>query len=302
MDESDSDDGSDTSPDKVAGDEENKYPVEGLFISTTERKQIMNMREVEREQILAEREAEKERLRQKALLRRLVTNNEGKQNKRKGDDDDDVFEESARKKARPGAKSGLDLLKRARAEKKERRSRRDDDRRRSRSPSFNSSSSRGRHSDDSDDGWAAPPKKKRSKTPPEEAPPADLNDIERCRLSRTRFAKVAFYPGHEEALVGCYVRIHIGPDPVTKQGIYRMAVIRGKQFGLGSLNEPTNMLSGFKTGRPYAIENENNKTFVVDQYVMAAHGKAEREWPFIACSESKFTDVSLLQHVSRHSL
>lgn len=239
MDESDSDDGSDASPGgKAAGDEENKYPVEGLFTSNAERKEIMNMREVEREQILAEREAEKERLRQKALLRRLVTNNEGKQNKRKGDDDDDVFEESARKKARPGAKSGLDLLKRARAEKKERRSRRNDDRRRSRSPTFNSSSSRGRHSDDSDDGWAAPPKKKRSKTPPEAAPLADLNDVDRCRLSRTRFAKVAFYPGHEEALVGCYVRIHIGPDPNTKQGIYRMAVIKGKQFGLGSVVKP----------------------------------------------------------------
>lgn len=30
----------------------------------------------------------------------------------------------------------------------------------------------------------------------------------------------------------------------------------------------------------------------MDQYVIAAHGKAEREWPFIACSESNFTDVS----------
>lgn len=227
MDESDSDDGSDATPRKTVGDEENKYPVEGLFTSNAERREIMNMREVEREQILAEREAEKELLRQKALLRRLVTNNEGKQNKRKGDDDEE-FEESARKKARAGAKTGLDMLKRARAEKKERRSRRDSDhRRRDRSPSFNSSSSRGRHSDDSDDGWDAPTKKKRSKTPPEEAPPADLHDIERCRLSRTRFARVAFYPGHDEALVGCYVRIHIGPDPNTKQGIYRMAVIKG---------------------------------------------------------------------------
>lgn len=226
MDESDSDDGSDASPGKAAGDEENKYPVEGLFTSNAERKEIMNMREVEREQILAEREAEKERLRQKALLRRLVTNNEGKQNKRKGDDDEE-FEESARKKARSGAKSGLDLLKRARAEKKERRSRRDD--RRDRSPSFNSGSSRGRPSDDSDDGWAASTKKRRSKTPPEQAPPADLHDIERCRLSRTRFARVAFYPGHDQALTGCYVRIHIGPDPNTKQAIYRMAVIKGEE-------------------------------------------------------------------------
>ncbi|PSR97638.1 hypothetical protein BD289DRAFT_450767 [Coniella lustricola] len=270
MDESDSDDESTGSPAKVVeDDEENRYPVDGLFASHAEKKDIMNMREVEREQILADREAEKERLRQKALLRRLVTNNEDKQKKRKGGDAD--LDESARKKAKSSSKPGLDALKRARAEKSDRRNRRDNERRRDRSPSYRSSSSRSRHSDDSDVEWTTT--KKRSKTPPEEAPLADLRDVERCRLSRTRFARVAFYPGFEEALTGCYVRLHIGPDPVTGQPIYRMAVIKG-----------------FKSGRPYAIENERGKSIVVDLYVIAAHGKAEREWPFIACSESRFTD------------
>lgn len=223
MDESDSDD-DDVSPGKAMDDEENKYPVDGLYVSNAEKRQILSMREVEREQIIAERTVERDRLRQKLLLQRLVSNNEDKQKKRKGGDAD--LEESQRKKPRASTKTGLDALKRARAEKSDRRSRRDNERRRERSPSYRSTSSRSRHSDDSDVEWASS-KKKRSKTP-EESPLADLRDIERCRLSRTRLARVAFYPGLDTALKGCYVRIAVGPDPVSKVPIYRMAVIKGK--------------------------------------------------------------------------
>lgn len=225
MDESDSDDDESASPGKAV-DDEDKYPVDGLFTSQAEKNEIYNMREVEREQIIAERELERERLRQKALLRRLVTNNEDKQKKRKGDGDG---EESQRKKPRSSTKTGLDALKRARAEKNDRRNRRENERRRERSPSYHSVSSRSRHaSEDSVPEWTKS-KKQRSKSPLEEALPAELRDIERCRLSRTRFAKVAFYPGFDGALTGCYVRIHIGPDPETKVPVYRMAKITGKR-------------------------------------------------------------------------
>lgn len=227
MDESDSDDDFDASQGKGLQDDENKYPVDGLFVSYAEKNEIMNMREVEREQILADREAEKERLRQKALLRRLVTNSEqDKQKKRKASEAE--LQDGSRKASRPKTKpSALDTLKRARAEKSDRMRRRETERRRERSPSYRSASSHSRHSDDSDVEWAASSKKKRSKTP-EEAPLAELRDIEKCRLSRTRFAMVVFYPGFDEALKGCYVRIHIGPDPSTKQPVYRMAVIKGE--------------------------------------------------------------------------
>jgi RNA polymerase-associated protein RTF1 len=30
---------------------------------------------------------------------------------------------------------------------------------------------------------------------------------------------------------------------------------------------------------------------VVDLYVKAAHGKAQREWPFISCSDRHFTEA-----------
>lgn len=51
--------------------------------------------------------------------------------------------------------------------------------------------------------------------------------------------------------------------------------------------------AGFTTSRPYAIEGPNG-TFIVDQYVKAAHGKAAREFPFIAASSGKFSEVSFI--------
>ena len=39
------------------------------------------------------------------------------------------------------------------------------------------------------------------------------------------------------------------------------------------------------------IEGANGRTYVTDQYAVLAHGKAEREFPFIQCSDSPFTEV-----------
>lgn len=231
MDESDSDDDSDDGNNKDAADDENQYPVEGLFKSYAEKDEIMAMREVDREMILDERQQERDRLRRLAMLKQMVQNTEQgeKQKKRKAGTAD--LEDSQRKTSRPRTKplpSALDSLKRARAEKEDRRRHREERGRHGRSPSYRSRSSRSRsRSDDSDVEWAATSKKRRSRTP-EPALPADLRDFERCRLSRTRFAKLSFWPGTEQALTGCYIRISIGLDPNTRQSVYRMAVIKGE--------------------------------------------------------------------------
>lgn len=239
MDESDSDDDSDAGQ-KEAAEEENQYPVEGLFRSYAEKDEIMAMREVDREMILDERQQEKDRLRRLAMLKQMVQNTEGeKQKKRKAGTAD--LEDGQRKNSRPRTTtkqlpSALDSLKRARAEKEDRRRHREERSRRSPSYRSRSSRSRSRMSDESDVEWAASSKKKRSRTP-EPALPAELRDIERCRLSRTRFAKLCFWPGFEQALTGCYVRISIGPDPNTRQPVYRMAVIKGEScdgYGISS--------------------------------------------------------------------
>lgn len=39
------------------------------------------------------------------------------------------------------------------------------------------------------------------------------------------------------------------------------------------------------------MEGVNGKPFVTTQYALVAVGKAEKPWPFLACSNSKFTEV-----------
>lgn len=42
------------------------------------------------------------------------------------------------------------------------------------------------------------------------------------------------------------------------------------------------------------MESPNGRSFVTNQYAVLAHGKAEREFPFIACSDSPFTEVTII--------
>ncbi|KAK8014204.1 RNA polymerase 2 transcription elongation factor [Apiospora arundinis] len=289
MDESDSEAGSPAGNNTAMfDDEENKYPHEGMFASEQEKEDIMGMREVERESILAERMQTIERHRQNRLLRQLVGDNDKKAAKKRKANDAEL-EDAQRKTSRQRTKiggnkvgetsSGIESLRRARAEKNDRQRRLAEDRERNKDKrtSFSRDSPDDDRDGDSDFDWDRNDRRRsRSHTPEQkEAPPAELRDIERVRLSRSRFAQVCFFPGFEDALTGCFVRVSIGPDNRDPRGgnVYRMAVIKR-----------------FTTGKPYAMQKKTGQNFVTDQYVVAAHGKAEREWPFIVCSESDFTE------------
>ncbi|KAG6002055.1 hypothetical protein E4U21_003487 [Claviceps maximensis] len=253
-------------------EEDAKYPVDGLFMSEVEKAEIMAMREVEREQILEERTTEIERQRQNRLLRQMVENEERKSVKKKRSADTAELEDAQRKpmRQRTGkAETAMDSLRRARAEKAKRR---EDNTPRGRGYSPGRRDSAGEESDD-DFGRA------RSRTPEKEqekqAPLPELKDYERVRLGRNEFAQVCFTPGFESAITGCYIRIALGPHPETGVEQYRMAVIKG-----------------FSSSRPYALTGPQG-AFVTDQYVKASHGKAVKEFPFIAASSGKFTDNEL---------
>lgn len=222
MDESDSD-AEPAAPRRGATDEDEKYPVDGLFMSEAEKAEIMAMREVEREQILEERTTEIERQRQNRLLRQMVENEERKSVKKKRSADTAELEDGQRKLSRQRtgkAETAMDSLRRARAAKAKRRE--DNSRGRDYSPGRRDSD--GEESDD-DFGRA------RSRTPEKEeekeAPPPELKDFERVRLGRNEFAQVCFTPGFEAAITGCYIRIALGPHPETGVEQYRMAVIKG---------------------------------------------------------------------------
>jgi RNA polymerase-associated protein RTF1 len=246
MDQSDSEAGSPT-PNNANGaplDDDDKYPYEGMFANAREKAEIMSMREVERESILAERAQEIERQRQNRLLRQLVSQGEHdkKQLKKRKAEDGDI-EDGQRKTSRQRTKlggskvgetsAGIETLRRARAEKSDRQRRQAEDRERNRDkPAHITHSSPDRDDGgDSDVEWGRDSRKRASKSrTPEvrEIPLADIRDIERIRLGRSRFAQICFFPGLEEAIAGCFARISIGPDPKVGDGLnqYRMAVIK----------------------------------------------------------------------------
>ena len=51
------------------------------------------------------------------------------------------------------------------------------------------------------------------------------------------------------------------------------------------------VLLEIKEGKKYALEGANGRTFTTDQYAVLAHGKTTRAFPFVACSDSPFTEV-----------
>ncbi|KAI2624835.1 plus-3-domain-containing protein [Hypoxylon sp. NC1633] len=291
MDESDSE--SDTfqatnANGKMEDDDDNKYPVDGIYASEMEKEEILAMPELEREQLLARRQEEVDRQRQNTLLRRLLKTREddsqpAKKRKASTADLDDSQRKTSRQRTRVGGSkvgetsAGIESLRRARAEKSDRLRRREEDRERNKKSHSVSRDSPDRDADgNSDVDWAGASKDKhsRSRTPEvKEIPLAELRDIERVRLGRSRFAHVCFYPGFDEGIAGCYVRIALGPGS-DGANVYRMALIKG-----------------FTKGKPYAMEKANGQNFVTDQYVRAAHGKSERDWPFISCSDSSFSEA-----------
>lgn len=134
MEESDSD--SDPSPDSFP-DISERYTIDGKFMSYEDKEQIMAMPEIQREQVLAERAQEVERDKQNRALRNLIhareVDSKKQEKKRKAGAAD--LEEGSRKTSRQRTKlgggkvgetlSGIDSLKKARAEKNDRQRRRD---------------------------------------------------------------------------------------------------------------------------------------------------------------------------------
>lgn len=239
MDESESD--SDTSPANMF-DDGDRFPLEGKYMNHADKSEINAMPEIQREELLAERAQQVERDRQNRALRQLLNAREAvnkksdKKRKAAAADLDEAQRKTSRQRTKVGggrvgeASTGIDSLKRARAEKDDRQRRRqeDKDRNRGRGNAHNDFSEVDADGDSEvewDDG-----KQKVGATPSpdhRDAQPADLRDVDRIRVGRTQFALVCFYPGFDEAITGCYVRISIGLDQKTKDNIYRMAVIKG---------------------------------------------------------------------------
>ncbi|TKA68615.1 hypothetical protein B0A55_09209 [Friedmanniomyces simplex] len=272
-------DGEVDAPSSPAHEDAPLFPLEGKYSSAQDREDLLAKPEIEREEILAERaNLQLKRQQDLQLKKALAAAQAANKNKRKAAAAE--LEDGGRR-TRPKAektKTALDDYKRARELKGTERGRQEagKSRKDERSPSPAGSD---RDADaESEVEWAVEPS---SDHRHRDEPPAEMRNFERCRVGRTAFAKVCFFPGFEDAIMGCFARVSIGLNRETGQNSYRMVQVKG-----------------FKEGRPYELESSNGKKFSTDVYAVVAHGAAEKPWPFSACSDGKLTDQEYDRYIA----
>ncbi|KAL8831582.1 MAG: hypothetical protein Q9191_000791 [Dirinaria sp. TL-2023a] len=285
---------SETSPAREVGDDSPIFPVDGQFFSEKDKREIMSLSEVQRESILAERAQLRERKLQDQHLRRLLQargNAEAKSEKKRKADTAELEDSPKRKSTRQkttlggrkvGDSSRIEAYSRQREENKARVEQRRLEGEERRNRKLQESSPLDHESDADADGdseveWDERAPSAQTKRAEE---PAQLVDYERVRVGRDNFAQVCFYPGFNEAITGCYVRVNIGIDKASGESIYRVAQI-----------------TGFNEGKHYAIESANGKAFPTNQYATVAIGKSQKDMPFIACSNQKFTSAEFERYI-----
>ena len=300
---------SDSSPGDDATSEGRPFPVENKFYSEKDKKEIMSLPEIERESILAERAARHERKMQDLQLRRLIQNRERDRKRKAGDDPEDSPRKSSRQKTTLGGRKVGETSGAIEAYKRQREQKglRDEQRRREgalRRQNRARSSSDARHSSADVDGeseveWDDGKAKKddyRSKN----AQPADYHDFRRVTWTRNQLAEFCFYPGFEDTIRDCYIRVPAKPHPVTKQPNYEQHLVRRKYFESLVLCQITDWRQGIieKEGWDYALENRHGKRFVTNQHLVCTVEGAEKEFYFAMVSNtvvSEVHDLSALQ-------
>ena len=296
------------SPPHTDGDIEGPiFPLENKFYSEKDKAEILALSEVQRESLLAERAQILERRAQDLRLRRMIQArdgaeaklNEKKKRKASTAEIDDVHRKSSRQKTTLGGRkigepSGAIVeYKRQREEKgllgeQRKRDGNDRDARRTSGKADNEYSDADADGESEVDWQGSKPAVDQPTVLADQT--AALSDIQQIRVGREDFARVCFYPGFDEAIRDCFTRVSIGPDKATGENVYRLAQIKGMLSSTQSYACRSSCV-GFTEGKPYALEGINGKPFVTNQYALVAYGKSERPWPFLACSNSPFTEV-----------
>lgn len=235
---------SESDSDSAPGDDPadgNPFSVDNKFYSEVDKKEILSLPEIERESILAERAAIVERKMQDLRLRRILNareNAEAKSGKRKAATD---AEESPRKSSRQkttlgGRKVGeTSAAIEAYVRQREQKGLRDEQRRREgaiRKQNRARSSSDARHSSADAEGESEVEwddgKSKKDDHRSRNTQPADYHDFRRITWTRNQLAQLCFYPGFEDTVRDCFVRIPMKPNPATQQMMYELLFVKRK--------------------------------------------------------------------------
>ena len=321
---------SDSGTDPIAAKPKiSKLKLDGRPVSQEEEARIMALPEVQREELLADRANVADREKQNRALMQLLKERERKDTeepespdrKRRSaaaDVDDTQKRRSTRQKTAVGGRkigetsAPMEAYRRERAQKgaqaelKKKRSDEAKDKGRAKDHGHSEADADGESESEWDGGQRAAaakhvtPQYKSAEEPPE------LVNYNYARIGRTGFGEVCFYPEFFDVINGCFVRINIGNDPKTGEPSYRMAQIKGTWvtcfMGSPALPPCPPSLEGegmfscrcrriaFNDGPKYNLDTPAG-VCSVKSYAVAAHGKAERPWPYYVCSNSNFTEV-----------
>ncbi|KAI9483066.1 MAG: hypothetical protein EXX96DRAFT_519096 [Benjaminiella poitrasii] len=182
-----------------------------LYKDEEDRKRLQALPEVERERILAERSEERQRNLERLEVRKLL-----KDGRR-----EDATRRSTRSKG-SGTASALSELARRREEKNKSKSKRH--RKETPSPERKRVRRYGdqsdyEHSDDEYNESEDESEKKAKKRAP------SFEELQTICITRNILEKWLFAPFFENTIIGCFVRIFIGPDPQKKTPVYRLCEI-----------------------------------------------------------------------------
>ncbi|KAI5297882.1 hypothetical protein KEM56_004465, partial [Ascosphaera pollenicola] len=223
----------------IDGDDDLKppFPYEKYFYSAKEKEEIMALPEIQREEALSERAQAYERHLQDIALRRLLATREREEaakskKKRKGLSDlEDSPRKSTRQKMTVGGSrkvgevsNALEAYKKQREQKEKRDKARKREAPGKRKPHSDDEAESDSDRDASDVEWDEA--NRRSVTPPRDDPPADLHDLNRARIGRSGFSQLCFYPGFDEAISHCFVRLAIGFNKSLGRNEYRLTEIK----------------------------------------------------------------------------
>ena len=232
---------SETSPAGEMDDDGPMFPVDGKFYSEKDKKEIMSLSEIQRESILAERAQLQERKLQDLHLRHLLKARGDAESKKKRKADAADLEDSPKRKStrqkttlggrKVGDSSTIETYTRQREENKARNEQRrlEGEERRIRKMQESSPLARDSEADADGESEVEWDDRATSRQPQPDEQPAQQIDFERVRVGRDNFAKVCFYPGFNEAITNCYVRVNIGVDKASGESIYRVGRISGRQ-------------------------------------------------------------------------
>jgi len=236
---------SDSSPGDDAVSDGHPFPLDNRFHSEKDKKEIMSLPEVQRESILAERAGILERKLQDQHLRRLLQARENAEAKSAGKkrkvtpDAEDSPRKSSRQKTTLGGRKVGEASEAIKAYKRQREEKgiRDEQRRNAgaaRRDRRARSSSDGRYSSADADGeseveWDEK-KTKAEDARLRNAQPGDFNDFRRATLTRGFLAEFCFYPGFEDVVKNCYVRIPMKAAPGARENTYHLVPIKSKSL------------------------------------------------------------------------